>query len=137
LDLVPIFVPVSFLGPQWPGPYWLFRAEGIGLTWTVLGEGMVVRCLDRAMQQHWEQQGIDWRTVALENLKRRSSGEHPFATHSLGEDPKHPFAVAMMNPDGIGPSRLLLKDVLQRIFPQGHRFAMPEMSCGLAFALTL
>jgi ribosome modulation factor len=38
----------------------------------------------------------------------------------------------MMHPDGWGPSRLLLREELEKAFPEGYRAAIPEMSCGLA-----
>jgi hypothetical protein len=55
-------------------------------------------------------------------------------THEFkGEDGKL-FAVAMMHPDGLGPSRLLLEDALDKQFADGYLVALPEMSC--AFALS-
>ena len=42
-----------------------------------------------------------------------------------------------MHPDGWGPSRLLLGELLEQTFPEGYRVAIPEMSCGLAFSKNL
>ncbi len=43
----------------------------------------------------------------------------------------------MMHQDGIGPSRILLRDRLESLFPEGYRVAVPEMSCALAFSKEL
>jgi hypothetical protein len=41
----------------------------------------------------------------------------------------------MMHPDGIGPSRLLSRDRLAKLFPLGYRVALPEMGCAFAFSV--
>jgi hypothetical protein len=43
----------------------------------------------------------------------------------------------MLHTDGLGPSRLLLTDALQQVFPEGYRVAVPEMSCGIAISRNL
>jgi hypothetical protein len=47
------------------------------------------------------------------------------------------FAVAFLYEDGLGPSRLLFRGTLSRLFPKGCRVAIPERSCGFAFATDL
>ena len=39
-----------------------------------------------------------------------------------------------MQDDALGPSRLLLGDYFSRLFPQGYKVALPEMSCGFVIA---
>jgi hypothetical protein len=46
-------------------------------------------------------------------------------------------SIAFMFEDGYGPSRLLFRGSLSKRFPRGYRVAMPEMSCGFAFAKDL
>jgi len=36
-----------------------------------------------------------------------------------------------------GPSRLLLREALQQLFPEGYRVSVPEMSCGFAISREL
>jgi hypothetical protein len=45
-----------------------------------------------------------------------------------------PYAIAFMYEDGLGTSRLLLRDGLETMFPAGYRVALPERSCGFAFS---
>ena len=58
-------------------------------------------------------------------------------THRLTRPNGKLFAVAMLHTDGWGPFRLLLDGAPQKIFPQGYRVAIPEMSCGLAISRQL
>ena len=37
----------------------------------------------------------------------------------------------------MGPSRLLLRDALREIFPEGYRVSIPEMSCAFAMSKQL
>lgn len=92
-----------------------------------------MRYVDRRMEAHWDSQNIDWRTRALENL-RRTPLEHPW-THEFRRDDRRLFAVAMMHPDGIGPARLLLHGHLEAAFPEGYLVAVPERSCGFALSV--
>jgi hypothetical protein len=128
--LVPIFVPGAFcaLG-NWPGPYSLLRAKDLGLTWSVVLPNQTMRYVDRRLEEHWDSRGIQWKTLALKNL---SDITMKIGTHEFRREDGTIYAVAMMHADGIGPSRLLLRDRLASLFPEGYKVAMPEMSCGLA-----
>jgi hypothetical protein len=131
--LLPVLVPSSFFSlGNWPGPYARLRAAEIGLTWTVLLPGQTMRYVNFATQEHWDAQQLDWKTLAMRNLNdhtvnrpglrqmRRANGELS--------------AMAFMFADGLGPSRLLFRGTLREHFPAGYRVAIPEMSCGIAFA---
>ena len=132
-SLVPLFVPSSFFAAgNWPGPYERLRAREIGLAWSVLLPDQSMRYVDHAVAQYWAGRGTDWKERALRNLAK-FSGESP-ATHAFRRVTGEIYAVAMMHSDGIGPSRLLLRDQLASLFPLGYRVALPEMSC--AFALS-
>lgn len=139
--LLPIFVPASFFGyGNWPGPYELLNAEGLGLTWTILGEGQSMRYLDHRVRESWEADGFDWKAAARANLTKLAGVQgdgHGLCTHALPRQNQEIFCVAMMHPDGLGPSRLLLFDALRKLFPSGYRVALPEMSCGIAFDANL
>jgi len=132
--IAPVFVPASFFSyGNWPGPYCRLRARDIGLTWSVLLPDQTMRYVDTGMVEYWEARGIDWKSVALCNLAEHS-GDNP-GTHGFNRTNGQVYAIAMMYPDGIGPSRLLLADRLAALFPSGYRVALPEMSCALAFSL--
>jgi hypothetical protein len=132
-NLIPLFVPASFFtAGNWPGPYERLRAREIGLTWSVLLPNQTMRYVDHAAAQYWAGKRIDWKGLALRNLAKLS-GETP-GTHAFRRTSGEIYALAMMQADGVGPSRLLLHDQLAFLFSQGYRVALPEMSC--AFALS-
>jgi hypothetical protein len=132
-SLIPLFVPASFFtAGNWPGPYLRLRLQAIALAWAVMLPNQVVRYVDDAVAQYWGGKRIDWKRLAVHNLASLS-GEAP-GTHAFRRTNGEVYAIAMMQPDGIGPSRLLLHHQLASLFPRGYRVALPEMSC--AFALT-
>ncbi len=131
--LLPIFVPSSFFAlGNWPGPYSRLRAAEIGLTWTVLIPNQAMRYVDFSMQELWEARQLDWKSLALSNLLSQTTGRP--GLHAIRRANGEVSALAFMFEDGLGPSRLLFRDTLARQFPAGYRLAMPEMSCGIAFA---
>jgi len=134
--IVPIFVPASFFSlGNWPGPSVSLRAREIGLTWTVMLPGQAMRYVDFAMAKHWDGLGIDWKALALGNLAEHSGDK--LGSHQLRRANGDVYGVGFMYPDGLGPSRLLLRERLADFFPGGYQVALPEMSCGFAFAAGL
>ena len=134
--IAPLFVPASFFAAgNWPGPYARLRAGDIGLTWAVLLSGQAMRYVDFGMKEHWDALGIDWKALALRNLAEHS-GDKP-GTHQLRRANGDVYGVVFLYPDGIGPSRLLLREQICSFFPGGYRVALPEMSCALAFSAEL
>ncbi|HWW62737.1 MAG TPA: hypothetical protein VN181_15285 [Thermoanaerobaculia bacterium] len=135
-QLVPLFVPTSFVeAGNWPGPYQLLSAAGVALTWSVLRPEQTMRYVDHGLAAFWESRSIEWPRMALENLlelARTSPWTHEFRRNS-GEI----YAVGMLHDDGIGPSRLLNRDRLESLFPEGYRVTLPEMSAALACRTTL
>lgn len=135
-DLLPIFVPsVFFASGKWPGPYVRLRAPGIGLTWTLLRPSQTMRYVDFKMKRYWEERQLKWQDLALRNLAKRTN-DCPGA-RELRRETGELLSIAFMFEDGLGPSRLLFREGLAQRFPAGYRVAMPEMSCGLAFAKDL
>jgi hypothetical protein len=134
--VAPLFVPMTFFAAgNWPGPYTRLRAREIGLTWSVLLPDDTMRYVDHEMVRYWNTQGVDWRQVALRNLADHS-GNNPW-THEYRRTTGEIYAIAMMHSDGIGPSRLLLRDRLSSLFRDGYCVALPERSCALAFSVDL
>jgi hypothetical protein len=131
-----MFTPASFFKlDNWPGPYLLPGAHGVGLTWALALPDQAMRYLDHRMRAHWEVDEVDWKAAALVNL--RNASKERLYTHGLARKNGGLFAAAMMHPDGWGPSRLLLHDALEHVFPEGYRVAIPEMSCGFAISRNL
>jgi hypothetical protein len=132
-DLIPLFVPTTFLATGvWPGPFENVGVPGLGLTWAVLQPQQTMRYVDHEAERYWDSCQIPWRTSAIENVQRRSVRE--VWTHEFRRENGSPFAVAMMHADGVGPSRLLLYESLESLFPEGYLVALPEMSCGLVLS---
>ena len=135
-ELLPVFLPASFFaGGKWCGPFTRLRAAEIGLTWAVLMPGGSLRYVDRAIQSHWEEQGLDWKALAMTNLSRHT--ENQPGPRMFRRVNGEVFAVAFLCEDGLGPSRLLFRGTLSKLFPKGCRVAIPERSCGFAFGTDL
>jgi hypothetical protein len=134
--VVPVFLPSSFVeAGVWPGPYATLRAQGVAQAWAVLLPDDAIRYVLHDMARAWEALGIDWKARALENL--RALSPEPVGTGALLRDDGETWLISLMHADGLGPSRLLLTDQLERVFPQGYRVALPERSRGFAFAADL
>ena len=135
-DVLPIFVPSSFFASgNWMGPFLRLRAPEIGLTWSVLLPNQTMRYVDPGMLELWEAQQLDWKALAIRNLRNRTNGHS--GIRQLRKPAGELSAIAFMFDDGFGPSRLLLTGALSQQFPRGYKVAMPEMSCGFAFARDL
>ncbi|HEY1337065.1 MAG TPA: hypothetical protein VGF59_06115 [Bryobacteraceae bacterium] len=135
-NLFPILVPASFFDHgNWPGPFARLKTSDIGLTWTVLLPSQTMRYVNFEMAQHWEACGIDWKDLALRNLARETETKE--GARELRRTTGEVSAIAFMFEDGLGPSRLLFRNGLSQLFSAGYRVALPEMSCGIAFAIDL
>ncbi|MGB6944386.1 MAG: hypothetical protein WBE37_18435 [Bryobacteraceae bacterium] len=135
-QVVPLFIPSSFVeAADWPGPYAALRAQSVALTWAVVLPDQAIRYVPHEMRREWEARGIDWKTRALDNLRELSP--EPVGTGALFRDNGETWLISLMHSDGLGPSRLLLTDQLEGLFPNGYRVALPERSRGFAFAAEL
>lgn len=134
--LLPVFAPAAFFATgKWCGPYTRLRTPALGLTWAVLMPDAVMRYVNHEMQAHWNSQGLDWKRLAMRNLARETNDRAGARTRCRPGG--QVYAIAFMYEDGLGTSRLLLRDELGRMFPRGYRVALPERSCGFAFAADL
>ncbi len=132
-QVVPVFIPSSFVETgSWPGPYAILNAPGVALAWAIVLGDDAIQYVIHQVQREWETEGIDWKTCALRNLRERSP--EPMSTGTLFRDNGEPWLISLMYPDGLGPSRLLLTEELERLFPKGYRVVLPERSRAFAFA---
>lgn len=130
--VVPLLVPNSFAETgSWPGPIYRLAAPGFCQTWATLGPKDVIRYVDRSVQNFWENGGIPWRERAASNL--RAIAETQPYSHQLTRDDGSVFMVGMLFGQGLGPSRLLVPGLLNGVFPDGYKVAIPEMTCAFAF----
>jgi hypothetical protein len=134
--LLPVFAPAAFFATgKWCGPYTRLRTPDLGLTWAVLLPDTVMRYVNQEMQAHWESAGLDWKALAMRNLARETNERS--GAHTLCRPGGQVYAIAFMYEDGLGTSRLLLRHGLEKLFPKGYRVALPERSCGFAYAAYL
>jgi len=129
--VIPILTPASFyaLG-NWPGPF--ATMSDVGLTWSILRENQIMSYVTHQMAQKWEESGMTWHRVALDNLARMTADDP--ATHRYNNASGETFAAVFMHADGCGPSRLLLHDQISRSFATPYEIAVPEMSVGVALS---
>src|ERR1700733_2809064 len=123
--VLPVFIPSSFVETAggWPGPCEVLQARGIALAWAVPLGGDTTAYVLHETQREWEAQGIDWKARALQNLRELSL--EPLAAGALFRDNGEIWLLSLMHSDGLGPSRLLLADQLERVFPNGYLVALP------------
>ena|ERR1700733_2766606 len=74
-----------------------------------------------------ESSGLRVHDIAMANL---ISASKPLTTHGKKAGERIIYQ-AMMHPDGLGTSRLLLLPALREAFPNGFSLGIPERSCGL------
>jgi hypothetical protein len=131
--LMPVFaLSRLFSSGMWPGPHVRLRTPDLALTWATLLPGGVLTYITFEMQAFWEGQEMDWKRLGLRNLTAATNGKE--GARTLRRSDGRPFAVAFMYEDGLGTSRLLLRQNLEQMFPKGYRVALPERTCGFAFS---
>jgi hypothetical protein len=108
------------------------RAPDLGLTWAVFVPGGVLNYVTFEMQAFWDGQDLDWKRLAMRNLAAATNNRE--GARTLCRSNGKPYAIAFLYEDGLGTSRLLLRQSLEQMFPKGYKVALPERSCGFAFS---
>jgi hypothetical protein len=133
--LVPVLVPRTFSETgNWPGPIYRLTAGDFDQTWAVLGADDAIIYVSRAMQAYWDGQAETWQQKADSNLRRIAEAE-PYS-HVCKRQDETVYMVVMLYGQNLGPSRLLVPDLLKDTFPEGYIVAIPEMTCAVAFTAT-
>lgn len=131
-NVVPVIVPRTFFALEnWPGPHANLRQETLGLTWAVLGQGRTMVYVNDERAALWASEGMDWRSRALANLAERSRND--LWTHERTDENGKIVFVAMMQPDGLGSSRALLREPLELNVKAKYRVGLPDRSCCVLF----
>ncbi len=112
----------------------MVEARGVAMAWAVLLDGGV-RFVLHEMQREWEAGNIDWRARGIQNL--RALTPEPLGAGALFRDNGETWLISLIDPDGLGSSRLLLTAELASVFPNGYRVALPERNRAFAFAREL
>jgi hypothetical protein len=130
--LMPVFgLSQLFSSGRWSGPHSRLRTPDLALTWAVLVPGGGLSYVTFEMQAYWDGQDVDWRRLAMRNLGAATNSRE--GARTLCRSDGKPYAIAFMYEDGLGTSRLLLRQGLDTMFPNGYHVALPERSCGFAF----
>jgi hypothetical protein len=135
-NVLPIVVPRSYFEPgNWPGPYRLLRHPQLGIAWVILGPRQTMLYVNHEQADLWQEKGINWREDAKKNLIERSRTQ--LWTHELQRAEAQYTFISFMHEDGLGPSRVLLREDLERNFGKNYKVAIPDRSCALVFPLTV
>jgi hypothetical protein len=102
----PQIMPLSLVGLDWPGPAERLGDLPFGVSWAIADPQSYFRYVNWEMSRSWESEGINWRAVAMENLKELSRS-YPYAGAKNGADGR-PYLLSLLNSDSMGPSRLLV-----------------------------
>ena len=132
-NLYPLIVPSTYIeSGAWDLPHLPLTPADLILTWVILHPGQTMIYVTADQIREWKKDGVHWRDVALNNM-RRDTGNNP-ATHEKRDANGLVQWIAMMQPDGLGSSRVLMANELRNLFPEGYQVAIPERSVGLALS---
>ena len=127
--LMPLIVPSTyFTEHQFPATYALLPNPDFALTAVILGESQAMLYLSEDRGKKWAKIGVNWKDRALQNV--RASGSGQAITHSKRTEDGRLLIAFMMQPDGLGTSRVYCSDKISKLCPQGYRIAIPERSVG-------
>jgi hypothetical protein len=131
--LMPVFAPAHFFSSgKWCGPHVRLHLQAMALTWAVLQPDAVMSYITFEAQAYWDGKDLDWKRLAMRNLANATNDKD--GARTLCRASGKPYAIAFMYEDGLGSSRLLLRQGLENMFPGGYNVALPERSCGFAFS---
>ncbi len=134
--LFPVIVPRSYFQyGNWPGPYRLLKHPKLGLVWVTLENEQAMLYLNHADASAFEASGVDYHLRAMANLHQASA--EWAGTHQKRSSEGSLEYIVMMQPDGLGSSRLLLLERIRSVFPDGYNLAIPERSVGIAVSSRL
>jgi hypothetical protein len=134
-NVLPIIVPRTYFEMgNWVGPYAYLRSQALGLTWTVLHSDRAMVYVNRERALSWEEDAIDWRERARNNLERLSSRQ--LWTHEKRDESGRVLWAAMMHDDGLGSARLLLRERLLSALEGDYQVGLPDRSCAVVVPLS-
>ena len=127
--LMPLIVPSTyFTEHQFPATSVLLPNPEFSLTAVILGESQTMLYLSEDRAKKWAKIGVNWKDRALQNVRATDNGNA--ITHSKRTEDGRLLIALMMQPDGLGTSRVYCSDEIGKLCPQGYRIAIPERSVG-------
>jgi len=134
--IYPLIVPANYhVRDVWGFPHRAFNNTNFILTWVSFMGLEPMLYMTEDISKRLSAQHPNWQRQAMENLRHSIRDNENFFGHfkRTGDNSKILF-LAFENEDGIGSSRILLKNELSKIFPNGYYVALPDRSFGLAIA---
>ena len=126
----PLIVPRSCFAPgDWPGPYESLRSPLLGLTWTVVRAAQTMAYVSREQTAVWTTEQITWKEQAMANLWWAS--RERLWTHEKRDEDGRLLWACLTHADGLGSSRLLLREQLLAAAKGDYRVGIPDRSCGM------
>jgi hypothetical protein len=129
--LVPLIMPYDWLESEYPGPIMPLMDLPFSLVWAVRSEPQYFTYVTYDMAQYWEESGIDWSSVAMENMRRFAEAKR--FDRSKTDESGRTLIVILYPGDGLGPSRLLVPDLFNDIFGEDYLVAIPEGTFAVAY----
>lgn len=130
-DILPIVVPTRIVTHgQWPGSFLQWN-DILSVTWAHFQEPCNTVYLTKLETEGFTSQRKNYQQIAIDNLRLHSRGR---AWSHIKKEGDTVFYLGLLHEDGLGPSRLLLREELREIFPDGYSFCVPERTCALVFS---
>jgi hypothetical protein len=132
----PLIVPANYhVKDVWAFPHQAFNNTNYILTWVSFINSDPMLYITEDTYNKLNALHPNWQRQALENVRHSITDNENFFSHfkKTGDNSKILF-LAFESGDGIGSSRILLKNELSKIFPFGYYVALPDRSFGLAIA---
>lgn len=126
----PIILPGTLLSQGWPGPMVGIVDTPFALTWAEIRSQGVWTYVTPATAQLWDDNGVDWRRIAFQNLRNESS--QGYSGEKRDDDDNISFLV-MLQADAFGPSRLLIPNLFEKQLGKDYLVALPEQTCAIAY----
>jgi hypothetical protein len=138
--LFPIILPRACLAraclaDDWPGPIVPVGSLPFAVAWATVPIANRFIYVTHELAAFWRDKGMDWKSKAMRNLAALNESR-PWAGEKCDEAGK-PFVLALLHDDAMGPSRLLIPHLFERVLGSGYRVAIPEQTCAVAYRADL
>lgn len=129
-SIYPIIVPLECMDLNWPGPIEQIGQLPLALTWAIVNKENLWLYVTFEQGSFWETANLKWKEAAFQNLGRLAS-EGGFGGKL--DDDGSLFVRVMLQPDAMGPSRLLVPRLFDHELGADYMVALPERTCAIAY----
>lgn len=138
-NIYPMIVPSSYYTPGvWELPHFSFPNSKYALTWVFFKSERSMSYIKREEFDHLNANTADWQQISFENLRNSLDEEEGFYQRFREDKVLNRLSFLIFsNYDGIGSSRILFSNELEKAFPEGYKIAIPDRSCGIVISNTI